>query len=114
MRSHTCRTCGLWRGPRQSRSAAAAALRVGARASAFSPRGRSDDLKTIGEKLNVTTVLGGSVRRAGDRVRITVQLSEVETGFQLWSERYDRNLTDIFDIQDEIAKAVADRLKVTL
>ena len=89
-------------------------LRVAARASAFSLRGRSDDLKAIGEKLNVTTVLGGSVRRAGDRVRITVQLSEVETGFQLWSERYDRELTDIFDVQDEIARAVADRLKVTL
>jgi TolB-like protein/Tfp pilus assembly protein PilF len=89
-------------------------LRVAARASAFSLRGRSDDLKTIGEKLKVTTVLGGSVRRAGDRVRITVQLSEVETGFQLWSERYDRDLTDIFDVQDEIARAVAGRLKVTL
>jgi serine/threonine-protein kinase len=89
-------------------------LRVAARASAFSLRGRSDDLKAIGEKLNVTTVLDGSVRRAGDRVRITVQLSEVETGFQLWSERYDRELTDIFDVQDEIARAVADRLKVTL
>jgi TolB-like protein/Flp pilus assembly protein TadD len=89
-------------------------LRVAARASAFSLRGRSDDLKTIGEKLNVTTVLGGSVRRAGDRVRITVQLSEVETGFQLWSERYDRDLTDIFDVQDEIARTVAERLKVTL
>jgi TolB-like protein/predicted Zn-dependent protease len=89
-------------------------LRVAARASAFSLRGRSDDLRTIGEKLNVTTVLGGSVRRAGERVRITVQLSEVETGFQLWSERYDRNLTDIFDVQDEIARAIAERLKLTL
>jgi TolB-like protein/Tfp pilus assembly protein PilF len=89
-------------------------LRVAARASAFSLRGGSDDLEAIGEKLNVTTVLGGSVRRAGDRVRITVQLSEVETGFQLWSERYDRDLTDIFEIQDEIARAVAERLKVTL
>jgi TolB-like protein/Tfp pilus assembly protein PilF len=89
-------------------------LRVAARASAFSLRGKSDDLKTIGEKLNVTTVLGGSVRRAGDRVRITVQLSEVQSGSQLWSDRYDRELKDIFDVQDEIAKAVADRLKVTL
>jgi len=89
-------------------------LRVAARASAFSLRGRSDDLKTIGEKLSVTTVLGGSVRRSGDRVRITVQLSEVETGFQLWSERYDREVNDIFEIQDDIATAVAERLKVTL
>jgi TolB-like protein/Flp pilus assembly protein TadD len=89
-------------------------LRVAARASAFSLRGKSDDLETIGEKLNVTTVLGGSVRRAGDRVRITVQLSEVQSGSQLWSERYDRDLKDIFEVQDEIAKAVAERLKVTL
>ena len=89
-------------------------LRVAARASAFSLRGRSDDLKTIGEKLNVTTVLGGSVRRAGDRVRITVQLSDVRDGIQIWSERYDRELKDIFDVQDEIAKTVAERLKVTL
>jgi adenylate cyclase len=89
-------------------------LRVAARTSAFSFKGKGDDLRTIGEKLNVTTVLEGSVRRAGDRVRITVQLSEVATGFQLWSERYDRELKDIFDVQDEIAKATADRLRVTL
>jgi TolB-like protein/Tfp pilus assembly protein PilF len=89
-------------------------LRVAARASAFSLRGKSDDLKAIGEKLKVTTVLGGSVRQAGDRVRITVQLSNVQDGFQLWSQRYDRELKDIFDIQDEIAKAVAERLKVSL
>jgi serine/threonine-protein kinase len=89
-------------------------LRVAARASAFSFKGKSDDLRTIGEKLNVTTVLEGGVRRAGDRVRITAQLSEVQNGYQLWSERYDRELKDIFDIQDEIAKSIADRLKVTL
>jgi non-specific serine/threonine protein kinase len=80
-------------------------LRVAARTSAFSFRGKDDDLRTIGEKLNVTTVLEGSVRRAGDRVRITVQLSDVASGFQLWSERYDREVKDIFDVQDEIAKA---------
>ena len=89
-------------------------LRVAARTSAFSFRGKSDDLKTIGEKLHVTTVLEGSVRRAGDRVRITVQLSDVANGFQLWSERYDRELKDIFDVQDEIAKAIVERLRVTL
>jgi TolB-like protein/Flp pilus assembly protein TadD len=89
-------------------------LRVAARTSAFSFKGKSDDLRTIGEKLHVTTVLEGSVRRAGDRVRITVRLSEVATGFQLWSERYDRELKDIFDVQDEIAKAIAERLRVTL
>jgi TolB-like protein/cytochrome c-type biogenesis protein CcmH/NrfG len=89
-------------------------LRVAARTSAFSFKGKGDDLRTIGEKLNVTTVLEGSVRRAGDRVRITVQLSNVTNGFQLWSERYDRELKDIFDVQDEIAKAIAERLRVTL
>jgi len=89
-------------------------LRVAARTSAFSFKGKSDDLRTIGDKLNVTTVLEGSVRRAGDRVRITVQLSDVANGFQLWSERYDRELKDIFDVQDEIAKAIAERLRVTL
>ncbi len=89
-------------------------LRVAARTSAFSFKGKGDDLRTIGEKLNVTTVLEGSVRRAGDRVRITVRLSDVANGFQLWSERYDRELKDIFDVQDEIAKAIVDRLRVTL
>jgi serine/threonine-protein kinase len=89
-------------------------IKVAARTSAFSFKGKSDDLRTIGEKLNVTTVLAGSVRRVGDRVRITAQLSDVQNGYQLWSERYDRELKDIFDIQDEIAKSIADRLKVTL
>jgi TolB-like protein/Tfp pilus assembly protein PilF len=89
-------------------------LRVAARTSAFSFKGKGDDLRSIGEKLNVTTVLEGSVRRAGDRVRITVQLSDVANGFQLWSERYDRELKDIFDVQDEIAKAIVDRLRITL
>ena len=89
-------------------------LRVAARTSAFSFKGKGDDLRTIGAKLNVTTVLEGSVRRAGDRVRITVQLSDAANGFQLWSERYDRELKDIFDVQDEIAKAIAERLRVTL
>jgi serine/threonine-protein kinase len=89
-------------------------LRVAARTSAFSFKGKNDDLRTIGEKLNVTTVLEGSVRRAGDRVRITVRLSDVTTGFQLWSERYERDLQDIFDLQDEIAKAIAERLRVSL
>src|SRR5262245_1432854 len=89
-------------------------LRVAARTSAFSFKGKGDDLRTIGQKLNVATVLEGSVRRAGDRVRITVQLSEVANGFQLWSQRYDRELKDIFDVQDEIAKAIVERLRVTL
>lgn len=89
-------------------------LSVAARASAFSFRGKGDDLKAIGDKLHVTTVLDGSVRRAGDQLRITVRLSDVANGYQLWSERYDRSVNDIFDVQDEIAKAVAGRLRVTL
>jgi TolB-like protein/Flp pilus assembly protein TadD len=89
-------------------------LKVAARTSAFSFKGKGDDLRTIGRKLNVTTVLDGSVRRAGDRIRITVQLSDVADGFHMWSERYERQLKDIFDVQDEIAKAVAERLRVTL
>ena len=89
-------------------------LRVAARRSAFSFKGKGEDLRSIGEKLNVTTILEGSVRRAGDRLRITVQLSDVANGFQLWSERYDRELKDIFDVQDEIARAIAERLRVTL
>jgi serine/threonine-protein kinase len=89
-------------------------LKVAARSSAFSFKGKNEDLRTIGEKLKVSTVLEGSVRRAGDRVRVTVQLSNVQDGYQLWSERYDRELKDIFDVQDEIAKSVAKRLTVTL
>lgn len=89
-------------------------MRVAARASAFSFRGKGDDLKAIGEKLQVTSVLDGSVRRSGDQVRITVRLSDVSNGYQLWSDRYDRSLSDIFDIQEEIAKAVAARLRGTL
>jgi TolB-like protein/Tfp pilus assembly protein PilF len=89
-------------------------LSVAARASAFSFRGKGDDLKAIGEKLHVTTVLDGSVRRAGDQLRITVRLSDVANGYQLWSERYDRTVNDIFDVQDEIARAVAGRLRVSL
>ncbi len=85
-------------------------LRVAARTSAFSFKGKTDDLRMIGAKLNVTTVLAGSLRRAGDRLRITVQLSDVASGFQLWSEQYDRELKDIFDVQEEIAKAIAERL----
>jgi non-specific serine/threonine protein kinase len=89
-------------------------MRVAARASAFSFRGKGDDLKAIGEKLQVATVLDGSVRRSGDQVRITVRLSDVTNGYQLWSDRYDRSSSDIFDVQEEIAKAVAARLRGTL
>ena len=68
----------------------------------------------MGQKLKVSTVLEGSVRRAGKRLRITAELVNAADGYQLWSERYDRELKDIFDIQDEIARTIAERLKVTL
>src|SRR5262249_18632170 len=67
-------------------------LRVAARASAFSFRGRGDDLRAIGDKLQVATVLDGSVRRAGDRLRVTVRLSDVANGYQIWSDRYERDV----------------------
>ncbi len=88
-------------------------LKVAARTSSFSFRGKSEDLRSIGEVLNVKVVLEGSVRRSGNRLRITAQLISVSDGFHLWSERYDRELQDVFAIQDEIAAAIVDRLKVT-
>jgi TolB-like protein/Tfp pilus assembly protein PilF len=89
-------------------------LRVAGRTSAFSFRDRDDAAKAIGETLRVSSVLEGSVRRVGDRVRVTVQLVDPADGFQLWSERYDGELKDIFEIQDEIARSVAGRLTVSL
>jgi serine/threonine protein kinase/tetratricopeptide (TPR) repeat protein len=89
-------------------------LRVAARASSFSFRQRTADIAEIGAKLKVATVLDGSVRRAGSRVRVTVQLVDTANGFQLWSERYDREMKDIFDVQDEIARSVTERFKLTL
>ncbi|HEX5181010.1 MAG TPA: protein kinase [Gemmatimonadaceae bacterium] len=88
-------------------------LRVAARTSAFSFKGARDDLRTIGEKLNVATVLEGSVRKAGNRLRVTAQLTDVADGYHLWSERYDRELVDVFAVQDEIAAAIAAKLQVT-
>jgi serine/threonine-protein kinase len=89
-------------------------LHVAARTSAFSFKGKETDIGEIGRKLNVATVLEGSVRKAGDRLRITVQLVNVADGYHLWSERYDRELRDVFDIQDEISLAVVAALKVRL
>jgi len=89
-------------------------LRVAARTSAFSFKGKSDDIATIGQKLNVATVLEGSVRKSGNRVRISVQLIKVDDGFQLWSETYDRTLDDIFAVQDDIAQSVVKELRTTL
>ena len=87
-------------------------LRVVARTSAFAFKGKNDDIREIGRKLNVGYVVEGSVRKGGDRIRATVQLIEVATGFHLWSEKYDRQLKDIFAIQDEISKAIVDKLKL--
>ena len=89
-------------------------LRVAARTSSFSFKGKGVDISEIAAKLHVANVLEGSVRRAGNRVRVTVQLVDVSNGFHLWSERYDRQMEDLFDVQDEIARAVTERLKVTL
>lgn len=89
-------------------------LRVAARTSSFAFKGRNEDVRIIGEKLNVRTVLEGSVRRSGDQVRITAQLINVEDGFHLWSETYDRKLDDIFAIQDEISRSIVDALKLEL
>ncbi|WP_291841760.1 hypothetical protein [Maricaulis sp.] len=89
-------------------------LQVAGRTSSFAYRGQDQDLREIGSALNVSHVLEGSVRRSGTRLRITAQLIRSEDGFHLWSETYDRELTDIFDIQDEIAGAVADELATSL
>ena len=86
-------------------------LRVIARTSAFAFKGVSQDVREIGKQLGVGTVLEGSVRRAGARLRITAQLIDVSGGHHLWSERYDRDLEDVFAIQDEIAKIIARRLR---
>ena len=89
-------------------------LKVVARTSAFSFKGKDADIKEIGEKLKVDTVLEGSVRKSGNRLRITAQLINVEDGYHLWSERYDRDLDDVFAIQDEVTLAVVDHMKVKL
>jgi TolB-like protein/Tfp pilus assembly protein PilF len=89
-------------------------LRVPARTSSFSFRGKDLGIQEIGQKLNVENVLEGSIRRAGNKLRITVQLVEVEDGYPIWSEQYERNLEDIFAIQDDISMAIVDNLKIEL
>lgn len=89
-------------------------LRVASRTSSFVFKGQKVDIPQVAEKLNVGTVLEGSVRRAGDRVRITAQLIEVATDSHLWSETYDRELKDVFAIQDDIARSIVAALEVTL
>jgi non-specific serine/threonine protein kinase len=89
-------------------------LRVAARTSSFPFKGAVMDSRELGDRLGVGTLLNGSVRKAGDRLRISVELINVADGYRLWSERYDRELKDIFAIQDEIAQNIADALEVTL
>ncbi|HEX6065507.1 MAG TPA: tetratricopeptide repeat protein, partial [Longimicrobiales bacterium] len=87
-------------------------LQVASRTSAFAFKGKEIDIREVGERLAAASVLEGSVRKAGSRLRITAQLVDVDTGFHLWSEVYDRELADVFAIQDEIARAIVDALKL--
>jgi serine/threonine protein kinase/Flp pilus assembly protein TadD len=89
-------------------------LHVAARTSAFTFRGREKDIREIGKKLDVSTVLEGSVRKARNRLRITAQLINIADGYHLWSERYDREMDDIFAIQDEITTAIVEQMKEEL
>jgi len=89
-------------------------LRVASRTSSFAFKGKDFDIPAVAEALSVTTVLEGSVRRAGERVRITAQLIETASDSHLWSETYDREMKDVFDIQDDIAKSIVNALEVTL
>ncbi|HKY61484.1 MAG TPA: adenylate/guanylate cyclase domain-containing protein [Gemmatimonadota bacterium] len=89
-------------------------LQVSARTSSFAFKNKDVNVRTIARELGVKTVLEGSVRRAGKRIRITAQLIDSENGFHLWSETYDRELEDIFAVQDEIARSIVDALEITL
>jgi adenylate cyclase len=89
-------------------------LMVVARNSSFAYKGKSPDIREVGRDLGVTSVLEGSIRRAGNRARITAQLIDATTGGHLWAERYDRDLTDIFAVQDEVTRRIVDVLKVKL
>jgi serine/threonine-protein kinase len=89
-------------------------LKVTARTSSFAFRGKEQDIRKIAEVLNVRTILEGSVRRSGSRIRVTAQLINAEEGYHIWSERYDREIADVFAMQDEIAAAIAGALEVQL
>ena len=86
-------------------------LRVAARTASFQFRGKGEDIRLVGEQLNVETLLEGSVRKAGERLRVTVQLIEVATGYHRWSHRFDGQFEDVFAVQDEIAESVAKSLR---
>src|SRR5688500_2094704 len=89
-------------------------LRVASRTVSFALKGKNEDLAEVGKKLRVSTVLDGSVRKMGNRLRITAQLVNVADGYQLWSERYDREMEDVFAIQDDISQAIVKALRVIL
>ena len=89
-------------------------LRVASRTSSFAFKGQGSDIRRIGDQLNVATLLEGSVRKAANRLRVTAQLINVRDGYQLWSGRFDRQLDDVFAIQDEIAQAIVQNLEVKL
>ena len=89
-------------------------LKVTARTSAFAFRGKEQDIRKIAEALDVRTVLEGSVRRSGNRIRVTAQLINAADGYHLWSQRYDREMADIFEVQDEISAAIAAALQLKL
>lgn len=89
-------------------------LQVTGRTSSFSFKGRNDDLRRIGETLGVRFILEGSLRKSGNRIRITAQLIEAASGFHRWSQKFDRELKDVFDIQDEIAASIVQQLQATL
>jgi serine/threonine-protein kinase len=89
-------------------------LRVAARNSAFALKGKALDVRAIGETLHVANVLEGSVRRAGDKLRVAAQLVDARSGYHLWSDEYDRNLKDVFSVQDELARAIVAALRVRL
>ena len=89
-------------------------LRVASRGSCFRFRGKTADARQVGRELGVQTVLEGSLRRSGDRLRINVQLADTRDGFDIWSGSYDRQFTDIFELQDEISRSIVDALRVEL
>jgi serine/threonine-protein kinase len=89
-------------------------IHVASRTSSFAFKGKEVDVREIGEKLGVTTVLEGSVRKVGNKIRLTAQLINVESGYHLWNETYDRQLEDVFAVQDEISRAIVDALKLRL
>lgn len=89
-------------------------LHVAARTSSFAFKGRADDVRKIGRELGVAMVLEGSIRQLGSRLRVSAQLIDVESGYQVWSDRWDRDLADVFAVQDEIAQAIATAFKLRL